>query len=336
MADIARAAGVSVGTVSNALNGRRSQTAAATIERVLETAERLGYRGNSAAAALRTGQHGVIGLHLPRMVRALSFYMDFALGVEEAAAAEGLDLMLVTADRPTRINRVKVDGAIVVDWTPELSGPAMLQKAGMPVVAAGGIPESGGAPDCTVRVKYAHYVEEIVRVAGESGATRAVMLAPDANFQSDWARMTQKSFADSAGKLGIDHMIVPISVTASRDELIETANEAVKGGPVDFVLVGPQRFAGMLNSKFGWGNRHSSIPLLASCAGDPITELSSAEITSIDANPHAFGKRCVAALREVIADPKASHDVVLEHPANISWASHWRGVNHCQGQPVTR
>lgn len=52
--DVARAAGVSVSTVSKALNGRDG-VAAATAARVAEAAARLGYRPNPAAPLLRRG-----------------------------------------------------------------------------------------------------------------------------------------------------------------------------------------------------------------------------------------------------------------------------------------
>lgn len=323
VADIARAAGVSVGTVSNALNGRRSQTAQATIDHVLATAERLGYRGNSAAAALRTGHHGVIGLLLPRLVRALSFYMDFALGVEEAAARADLDLMLVTADRPAGINRVKVDGAIVVDWTHELAGPAFLKKAGIPVVSAGGTPVLDASPDRVVRVEYETYVRQIVSAAHSAGARRALMLAADSNFQSDWARATQEAFQSSCEELNIESMTHPIAVNADRDSVLEIAEDVARRFPAEFVLVGPQRFAGILNSKFGWGSPSSDVRFLASCAGDPVTELASTQIAAIDAGPRAFGDRCVTELVQLMNAGVQQEFATTTHPASVSWPLHW-------------
>ena len=53
--DVARAAGVSVSTVSKALNGRDG-VAAGTAARVAEAAARLGYRPNPAALLLRRGR----------------------------------------------------------------------------------------------------------------------------------------------------------------------------------------------------------------------------------------------------------------------------------------
>ena len=55
MADVARIAGVSGQTVSRVANGARNVDAA-TRERVLAAMREVGYRPNSAARALRSGQ----------------------------------------------------------------------------------------------------------------------------------------------------------------------------------------------------------------------------------------------------------------------------------------
>ena len=59
--DIALRCGVSVGTVSKALNGR-GDIGEATKQRILETAKELGYTANSAARALKTNRTYSIGI----------------------------------------------------------------------------------------------------------------------------------------------------------------------------------------------------------------------------------------------------------------------------------
>ena len=59
--DIAEAAGVSIRTVSRVLKGTGSASAAAR-ERVMATAERMGYRPNLVARALRTGRTMEVGV----------------------------------------------------------------------------------------------------------------------------------------------------------------------------------------------------------------------------------------------------------------------------------
>ena len=67
--DVAEAAGVSVSLVSFVLNARRGprgeyicSASQQTAERIVKTAERLGYHPNKAASSLRTGRSNTIGV----------------------------------------------------------------------------------------------------------------------------------------------------------------------------------------------------------------------------------------------------------------------------------
>ncbi|GHO70006.1 LacI family transcriptional regulator [Ktedonobacter sp. SOSP1-52] len=94
LADIAKAAHVSVSTVSRVLNQREgsipiSQT---TVERVREAARRLGYSPNPFAAALRTQRTGVLGA----ILRDLGdpFLSVLVRALQRAAHQEGFDLLV--------------------------------------------------------------------------------------------------------------------------------------------------------------------------------------------------------------------------------------------------
>src|SRR5450631_1664136 len=73
--DIAAATGVSVGTVSNALNGRPN-VGPKLRERIMRAAKQLGYQPNRAAQTLRTGHTSAIGLVLPDLTN--PFYPELA------------------------------------------------------------------------------------------------------------------------------------------------------------------------------------------------------------------------------------------------------------------
>ncbi len=89
---MARMAGVSVATVSLALNGQPG-VAAATRRRILATAAELGYRANSQAQALRRGQTTTYGL----VIRNFSnpFFLEVLGGAEQAADQAGATLLLL-------------------------------------------------------------------------------------------------------------------------------------------------------------------------------------------------------------------------------------------------
>ncbi|MFJ4539711.1 LacI family DNA-binding transcriptional regulator [Streptomyces tibetensis] len=90
--DVARAAGVSQKTVSRVLNGER-YVSVDVRRRVLEAADRLGYRLNNAARALASGRSRTIGV--VALGTALYGPASLLLGVERAARDAGYALSVV-------------------------------------------------------------------------------------------------------------------------------------------------------------------------------------------------------------------------------------------------
>ena len=93
--DVAEAAGVSVTTVSNVLNGRTAAMAEDTLLRIQETIRSLHYRPSSVARSLVTRRTATIGLILgeidtPLFLRALSF-------IEPVARRAGYNMLLCNA-----------------------------------------------------------------------------------------------------------------------------------------------------------------------------------------------------------------------------------------------
>ncbi|MFB4277405.1 LacI family DNA-binding transcriptional regulator [Nonomuraea sp. MTCD27] len=94
--EVARLAGVSVGTVSNVLN-RPEMVAPDTLRRVREAIERLGYVRNGSARQLRAGRSrtiGVVALDL-----ANPFFIDVLRGVETVAQRSELTVMVFNSNK---------------------------------------------------------------------------------------------------------------------------------------------------------------------------------------------------------------------------------------------
>ncbi|MEU8892326.1 LacI family DNA-binding transcriptional regulator [Streptomyces sp. NPDC048442] len=89
--DVARVAGVSVGTVSNVIN-RPSSVAEATRGRVQAAIDRLGYVRSESARQLRAGSSRMISLLVLDMGN--PFFVDVARGAERTAREAGLGVML--------------------------------------------------------------------------------------------------------------------------------------------------------------------------------------------------------------------------------------------------
>lgn len=98
--DVAAEAGVSVGTVSNALNDP-ARVAPKTLERVTAAIAKLGFVRNDAARQLRAGKSRAVGLVVLDATN--PFFGELAKGVEVGASERGLSVLIANSDeRPER------------------------------------------------------------------------------------------------------------------------------------------------------------------------------------------------------------------------------------------
>ncbi len=126
--DVARHAGVSQATVSLVLGGNpRARVAAATRERVLRSAEELGYRPNFLARGLVRGRSYAIGVVVPDLSN--PFYLDVVTGVQRVAAEAGYvvlpgDTREVSAARHLEALRARQVDGLILDGLGAASLPA--------------------------------------------------------------------------------------------------------------------------------------------------------------------------------------------------------------------
>lgn len=179
--DVAAAAGVSITTVSDALNGK-GRLPDATRRHVREVAERLGYRPSAAARTLRTGKSGLIGLTVttygeePFTFTEFAYFAEMARAATSAALARGYALVILPAtSRHDLWSNVALDGTVVIDPSDEDPVVSELVRSGLPVVSDG---RPAGSLPVTAWVDNDH--EEAVRGLldhlAESGARRIGLL----------------------------------------------------------------------------------------------------------------------------------------------------------------
>jgi DNA-binding LacI/PurR family transcriptional regulator len=184
IADVARAAGVSKGLVSFALNDRPG-VAPATKRRILAVADQLGFRRSVQGRSLSTRLAYSIGLVIARdaeLVAADPFYPSFMAGVEGVLVAAGRTLTLsvlgqerdeeahyraLVADR-------RVDGVLVGDLRPDDPRLDLLAELGLPAVTLG---RTGDRRFPAVTVDDTQGVVETVRHLIERGHRRIAMVA---------------------------------------------------------------------------------------------------------------------------------------------------------------
>lgn len=151
MRQVAIEAGVAPMTVSYVYT-RPDRVAAATRAKVLEAAERLGYRGpDPVARSLRSGSTRnlgvVMGEHLTYAFEDAQA-AKFLAGVSHVCVQHRLGLTLIPStgdpDDVDRIREAAVDGFVL--WTTSRDDPVLhaVAKAGLPAAIQGGPPFSGG------------------------------------------------------------------------------------------------------------------------------------------------------------------------------------------------
>jgi LacI family transcriptional regulator len=137
--DVARKAGVSVGTVSNVLNSP-NKVADKTVVKVQKAISALGFVRNDAARQLRAGKSHSIGL----LVLDVSnpFFTDVARGAEEAAAVHHMSILLANSDEnPDREKQLlslfeeqRVAGLLVSPVSSDITDLAKARARGTPMV----------------------------------------------------------------------------------------------------------------------------------------------------------------------------------------------------------
>ncbi len=140
--DISRRLGISVSTVSKALNAY-PDVAEETRERVLAAARELDYTPSAAARNLRRGRSEKIGLLINNPISFLSEYISEVMaGAALQAEAHDHNLILYTAtvqhpDELKRISRSReVDGLLVI-FEPSPDAITTLNSEKMPFVVFG-------------------------------------------------------------------------------------------------------------------------------------------------------------------------------------------------------
>lgn len=132
--DVARASGCSVSTVSRVLSEARP-VGAGTARRVREAAERLGYRPNHVARALRSRSTATVGLVLPQITN--PFYPALVRELTHVLDERGLAVLLADCDddpdkEAARIEALlarQVDALLVVPVDEHRSRPAVAAAA---------------------------------------------------------------------------------------------------------------------------------------------------------------------------------------------------------------
>ncbi|MGW4489717.1 LacI family DNA-binding transcriptional regulator [Amycolatopsis sp. NPDC004368] len=175
MKDVAAAAGVSLGTVSNVLN-RPERVSPKTRARVEAAMTALGFVRNESARQLRAGHSRVLAYVM--LDGRNPFFTDVAAGMEDAAAEDDLSLFVCNsanlAEREaaylSRLEQQRVQGVLITPVDPDSPALAELVRRGTPVVVVDRT--RPGADHCSVAVDDVRGGEIAVRHLLDQGHDR--------------------------------------------------------------------------------------------------------------------------------------------------------------------
>ena len=149
--DVAKAAGVSITTVSHALSGKGRLTDA-TRERVRRVATDLGYTPHPAAQSLASGRTGMIATvvslpgNAPIAFTQIDYYVALMNAATRTAVGRGYALVVAPSTAgPETWGRLPLDGVIVIDPADGDPTLPMLRRRGAPIVFVGRDPH--GEPE---------------------------------------------------------------------------------------------------------------------------------------------------------------------------------------------
>lgn len=212
--DVARASGVSASTVSYVLSGKRPISAPTRL-RVERSIRKLGYRPHAGARALASSQTNVLALMAPlRAGVNVSVIMQFVAGVVTTARKFDFDVLLLTQDDATGLERVAdgsmVDALIMMDI--EADDPRVPVLAGLrqPGVLIGLPRDSVGLScvdldfDAAGRTAVRHLAQLGHRQVALVGSPRAVI-----ERHTSYADRMLRGFTEQTAELGLEGVYEP-------------------------------------------------------------------------------------------------------------------------------
>ncbi len=305
--EVAAAAGVSITTVSHALNGK-GRISEATRAHVHEVASSLGYRPSANARSLGSGRHGLIALKvsLPGESAAAFVEFDYFTRLLNAATATALHdgVALVTIPGISGDGEAadfSADGMIAIDPEPGDETLAAARQRGLPIVTAGRDLDYQDTPWID-NDHHAGAITVLEHLAAQ-GAKRIALIGLERvnSFAIDSAAGYEQWCADRAAEPIQSKSVADYSEAAGREAALELLSAPLPPdaiyAPVDGLGLGALSAARELGL---------SVPgdlMIASCSDSASAASSTPSLTSLALDPEAVGSGGVEMLLELLDAP---------------------------------
>ncbi|MDO5075761.1 LacI family DNA-binding transcriptional regulator [Corynebacterium sp.] len=306
--DVAADAGLSVSTVSRALAGHPA-ISSRTKKIVREAADRLQYRPNAQARALRQSRTNTIGLVIPHLTN--PYFAELAAAVQQTALEAGLYTLLGNSDDdPEQLARVvqimrdqRVDGIIAVPHAgserclAELDAALVLVDRELPDVPATSVSTdpSGGI---------AAAVELLV---GRGYASIGYLAGPQDT--STGAERLQ-AFRDACHHFGIGEQ--PVYLGGYREQEGYAGTQQLLQVPVSAIIAGDSMMTiGALRACHEGGIRLGRDLGLVGFDDFAVFQLQNPPLTIIDQQVSEMGKRAVEELQRILQGDSVATTIKL-------------------------
>jgi DNA-binding LacI/PurR family transcriptional regulator len=141
--DVARLAGVGIGTVSRVLN-KSNSVKESTRKKVLAAIEELNFTPDPIARSMTSGQTDSVGVIVPFFTR--PFFIEVLRGIESALGQLGKELVLYNVENNAQRDnyftklpmRRKVEGILIISLPPDETNALSIKESGMPTVLVDG------------------------------------------------------------------------------------------------------------------------------------------------------------------------------------------------------
>ncbi|WP_314146683.1 LacI family DNA-binding transcriptional regulator [uncultured Leifsonia sp.] len=319
--DVARAAGVSKGLVSLALNGRRG-VAEDTRERILTTARDLGWTPNPGARGLSTRRAYALGLILRRAARTIEvdpFFAAFIAGVETVLAERGQVLVLtVVPDRAAEerayerlASDKRVDGFLLTDLLADDERISLIERLGSQAVSLG--TPVGGSPFPVISRDYDSGIDDLVAHLVGLGHRRIAHVSGDERMLHGLRR--RERFERAVRRAGLDAVVLATDFSPEQGAEATTALLDSATPPTAIVYGNdPMAIAGM-GVAHARGLRLPGDLSVTGLDGSHIGSYIYPSLTTLDNDPAGWGVAAATALLRLVEDGVAA-DVAL-HPARL-------------------
>ncbi len=336
-----RVAGVSITTVSHALNGKGRLTEE-TRQRVRAVAEELGYKPSALARGLAGGRTGMLALtvsfvdDLALTFGDYDYFMQVMNAATSAALRRGFSLTLVPAAATREVlERLPLDGAVVVDPVPGDEIVDLLDERGVPVVTTGRRPD-GPTDACWVDNDHVAGTRAVIKHLADEGAARIALLTAPA-LQS-YTIDALEAFEATCGELGLAGIVEVVTDSLSEGGAYAAASRLLDSeNPPDAIYATLDRLA--LGALLAAEAKNVRVPddlRVAGCTDSQAAQSSRPALTALSLNPEMIGTQAVDLLVTLIETGKPATPCRIVPFSLIPRASTLIGTSVAIGRSRTR